>query len=223
MQTSREHAQEPMMILNRRTFTLGASTLAWQIPGATSVHADASMAMRLLQPGPLPDKIFGNADAVVTVVEYASLTCHHCINFHINTWPAFKTKYVESGKVRFILREFPLDPLATAGFMLARCAGDDKWYAMVDMLYRSKETWGHASNPADALLQIVRQAGFTTDSFNACLGNQELYQNVRSVHERGTKEFGVNSTPTFFVNGQRHVGALTIEQFDKILEPLLRG
>ncbi len=119
------------------------------------------------------------------------------------------------------MREFPLDPLATAGFMLARCAGDEKWYPVLDLLYRTKETWGHAQNPADALLQTVRQAGFTQDSFEACLRNDKLFQDVRAVADRAAKDFGVNSTPTFFINGEKRTGALTLQEFDKILEPML--
>jgi protein-disulfide isomerase len=209
-------------MIDRRFLMVSAAATGLIGLNGRGAFAQSVNSAKLLEPGPLPEKVFGKPDAPVTVIEYASLSCGHCINFHVNTWPAFKAKYVDTGKVRFVLREFPLDPAATAGFMLARCAGDDKWYAMVDMLYRSKETWGHASNPAEALLQVSRQAGFTTESFNACLSDQKLFENVRAVYERAAKEFGVNSTPTFFVNGQRHVGALTLEQFDKILEPLLR-
>jgi protein-disulfide isomerase len=210
-------------MIGRRDFIVATGAGAFGLGGARLAHADPKLAEKLHQPGPLPEKVFGRADAPVTVVEYASLTCHHCINFHVNTWPAFRAKYVDTGQVRFIVREFPLDALATAGFMLARCAGEAKWYPMVDVLYRTKESWGHAPNPADALLQISRQAGFTQDSFNACLSDQTLFTNIRAVSERGSKEFGVNSTPTFFVNGQRHTGALTLEEFDRILAPLLRS
>lgn len=95
----------------------------------------------------------------MTVIEYASLTCHHCQNFHKTTWPSFKAKYVDTGKVRFRMREFPLDPLATAGFMLARCAGEDKWYPVVDMLDQPGMAWNRADKPFDALVQVMRQAG----------------------------------------------------------------
>jgi protein-disulfide isomerase len=207
-------------MIRRRTLLLSAAAVA--LVPISQAQADAALAARLAEPGPLPERSFGSADAKVTVVEYASLTCHHCINFHINTWPAFKAKYVDTGRVRFIIREFPLDNLALAGFMLARCSGEGRWYPVVDMLYRSKESWGHASNPAEALLQAMRQTGMTKEQFDACLSDQTLHGNMRKISERGSKEFRVTSTPTFFVNGVRHVGALTLEQFDKILEPLLR-
>jgi protein-disulfide isomerase len=176
---------------------------------------------KLLAPGPLPEKVLGNADARVTVIEYASMSCGSCVSFHMNTWPALKAKYVDTGKIRFIFREFPLDLAAAAAAMLARCAGDDKWYPMVDLLFRTKESWAHANNPADALGNIVRQAGITRGQFEACLNNESMLSAMKETRDRATKEFGVNSTPTFFINGRKEVGALTIEKFDQILEPLL--
>ncbi len=208
-------------MLRRRGFLAGASCLMLLSTAIGEAKADKALVAKLLEPGALPDKTFGLADAPVTIIEYASITCHFCMKFHSETWPGLKEKYVDTGKVRFIMREFPLDPLATAGFMLARCAGDEKWYAVLDLLYRTKETWGHAQNPADALLQTVRQAGFTQESFEACLRNDKLFQDVRAVAARAAKDFGVNSTPTFFINGERRTGALTLQEFEKILEPML--
>jgi protein-disulfide isomerase len=210
-------------IMHRRSFVGAGATLALtQMAGFVSpARADAALMARIMAPGPLPEKAFGSVDAPVTIVEYASITCHFCMKFHSETWPGLKEKYVDTGQVRFMMREFPLDPLATAGFMLARCAGDEKWYPVLDLLYRTKETWGHAQNPADALLQTLRQAGFTQDSFDACLRNDKLFKDVRQVAERGSRDFGVNSTPTFFINGEKRTGALTLAQFDAILEPML--
>ena len=208
-------------MLHRRGFLAGASSLTLLSTAIGEAKADKALIARLLEPGPLPDKIFGPSDAPVTIVEYASITCHFCMKFHSETWPGLKEKYVDTGKIRFIIREFPLDPLATAGFMLARCAGDEKWYPVLDLLYRTKETWGHAQNPADALLQTVRQAGYTKDSFEACLRDDALFQNVRQTADRAARDFGVNSTPTFFINGEKRTGALTLQEFDRILEPML--
>lgn len=210
------------MIARRSLLRLSAGLIATSLAGR-SATAQTALAAKLLEPGPLPDKVFGAADAPVTVIEYASLTCHHCMNFHINTWPAFKAKYVDTGKVRFIAREFPLDPLSAAGFMLARCGDEAKWYPIVDMLYKTQEGWAHAQKPLDALTQTMKQAGFTQELVEACLRREDLFQGVRQVQERGSKEFGVNSTPTFFINGEKKVGALTIDEFDKILTPLLAG
>jgi protein-disulfide isomerase len=171
----------------------------------------------LLKPGPLGDKIIGSPSAPITVVQYASLTCHHCMNFHVETWPAFREKYVDSGRVRFVVREFPLDPLAMAGFMLARCSGDDKWYNVLDALYRTQETWAHAPNPEIALAQTMQQTGMGKDKFEACLRDETLFSALKDVRDRASKVFKVNSTPTFFIKGKEARGALTLGQLEKLI------
>jgi protein-disulfide isomerase len=204
---------------SRRVVT-GAVASAVALPSFTQhAAADAAMALRLLEPGPLPERVFGDLSASVTIIEYASLSCGFCAKFHIETWPVLRAKYVETGKVRFIMREFPLDPLAMAGFMLARC-NDDKWYEVFDALYKNKEQWAHARNAANAIVHTLSSLGVTVDSFNACVSQGELYKSILAIQENG-KKLGVSSTPTFFVNGAKHQGALTIAQFDAILEPLL--
>jgi protein-disulfide isomerase len=175
---------------------------------------------KLLEPGALPEESIGKPDAKVTIVEYASMTCPHCAHFHATTLPALKTKYIDPGKVRLILREFPFDPRAEAGFMLARCAGDN-YFPMVDVLFKQQMQWAGVENSKDALLQIARLAGFTQEKFEACLTDQKLLEEVRAVRDRGSKEFGVDSTPTFFINGGRYPGALTIEEISAIIDPLL--
>jgi protein-disulfide isomerase len=202
---------------NRRQLLTGAAGIAAAALGlAPAARAQA----RLPDAGPLGDVWLGSPDAKVSIIEYASLTCSHCAHFHEATWPELKRKYVDTGKVRFTLREFPLDPLATAGFMLARCNGNDKFYPMTDLLFAQQKNWAFVERPLDALSALVKQAGFTQESFEACLKRQDVYDAVTAVKEGGANA-GVNSTPTFFVNGQKHSGALTIEEFDKILEPLL--
>jgi protein-disulfide isomerase len=148
------------------------------------------------------------------------MTCTHCATFHAKTWPTLKSKYIDTGKVRFVLREFPLDPLATAGFMLARCAGNDKYYAVVDLLFAQQKNWAFTDKPLQGLSGLVKQAGFTQESFEACLKNQQIYDAVNAVRDRGAK-LGVDSTPTFFINGQIQRGAISVEELDKILAPLV--
>ena len=176
---------------------------------------------KLLTPGLLKDIFIGKDDAKVTIVEYASMTCPHCRHFHENTLPALTKKYIDTGKVRLVLREFPFDPRASAAFMLARCAGDDKYYAMVGALFQQQDNWARADDAKAALLQLSRLAGFSQDSFDKCLTNQELLNQVNASRERASKDFGVESTPTFFINGQKYPGAMTIEQFSGIIDPLL--
>ena len=174
----------------------------------------------LLKPGALPDKQLGKDDAKVTIVEYASMTCPHCAHFAATTFPDLKKKYIDTGKARYILREFPFDPSAEAGFMLARCAKDN-YFPMVDVLFAQQANWVGVSNTKDALLQISKLAGFTQESFEACLTDQKLLDDVRSVQKRGADEFKVDSTPTFFINGKTYKGAMSIEEISAIIDPLL--
>lgn len=175
---------------------------------------------KLLEPGALPDQVLGNADAPVTIVEYASMTCPHCATFHERTLPELKSKYIDTGKVRLILREFPFDPRAEAGFMLARCSKDN-YFPMVDVLFKQQQNWAAVQNAKDALLQIAKLAGFSQESFEACLTDQKLLEDVRAVRERGAKDFGVDSTPTFFIDGNRYPGALSIAELSAIIDPML--
>jgi len=167
----------------------------------------------------------GDPKAPNTVIEYASMTCPHCANFEKTTFPDLKKRYIDTGKVRFIFREFPLDPLASAGFMLARCAGEkdhDKYFAMIETLFRQQERWVTAK-PVPPLLAIAKQAGFTEESFDACLANQTLLDGIEKVRQRAIDKFKVQSTPTFFINGAMVTGALTIDQMAKEIDQQLNG
>ncbi|TRC97539.1 DsbA family protein [Mesorhizobium sp. WSM4303] len=193
-----------------------ATPAAAKAPDSTG---DVNMA-ELLKPGALPDKQLGKDDAKVTIVEYASMTCPHCAHFAATTFPELKTKYIDTGKARYILREFPFDPSAEAGFMLARCSKDN-YFPMVDVLFKQQANWVGVNNTKDALLQISKLAGFTQESFEACLTDQKLLDDVRSVQKRGADEFKVDSTPTFFINGKTYKGAMSIEEISAIIDPLL--
>ena len=184
----------------------------------TSVSMDALMAQ-----GALPDVPIGSPTATVTIVEYASMTCTHCAAFHATTWPQLRAKYIDTGKVRFILREFPLDPLATAGFMLGRCQGVDKRNAMLDFLFDQQKNWAFVERPIEALVTLVKQAGMTQQDFENCLKNQELLNQVAQMREVAADKFRVDATPTFFVNGTRLSGEASLEEFDKLIEPLLKN
>jgi protein-disulfide isomerase len=174
----------------------------------------------LLEEGALPDKVLGEADAPVTIVEYASMTCGHCANFHNNTLPTIKENYIDTGKARLIMREFPFDPRAEAGFMLARCA-DDKYFPMVEVLFKQQQNWAGVENAREALLQISRLAGFSQESFEACLTDQKLLEDVRAVRTRGAEDFGVDATPTFFINGNKYSGALSVDEMSAIIDSML--
>jgi protein-disulfide isomerase len=216
-------AEELQLPINRRELCQGVAMLALATAfGAAALPsfpaealADDVSPAELMKPQALPDMVLGSDKAPVTIVEYASMTCPHCAHFDETTFPELKKRYIDTGKVRYMLREFPLDPLAAAAFMLARCAGDkdtSKYYAMIDTLFRQQQQ-----------LAIGKQAGLTEDKFNACLANQKLLDDIQKVREQAIDKFKVHSTPTFFINGTMHVGALTIEQMAKVIDPYLKA
>ncbi|MFG1296138.1 MULTISPECIES: DsbA family protein [Xanthobacter] len=170
---------------------------------------------------PLPPEVLGSPDAPVTVVEYASMTCSHCADFHTKVFPELKAKYIDTGKVRFIFREFPFDPVATAAFMLARCAPKDKYFPMVSTLFETQRSWAYSKDPAAGLLAVVRQTGMSQADFEKCLSDKDLAQKVQESSKYANTELGVNATPTFFVGGKKLSGSLDIAEWDKELEPLL--
>ena len=197
---------------------LGAAGLIAVAPAlAQNARVDVE---QLMAEGALPDVVEGQANAPVTVVEYASMTCSHCAAFATKVYPTLKSKYIDTGKAKLILREFPLDPLATAGFMLARCSGD-KREAMIELLFAQQKNWAFVDKPLDGLLNVVKQTGMTQETFERCLKDQALYDKINMVRDRGAEKFGVNATPTFFINGKRVSGEMTVEQLDKEIAPLL--
>jgi protein-disulfide isomerase len=203
----------------------GAGYYFWSRPSTAASRpatgAEISSA-DLLAAGPLGDQIMGAANAPVTVIEYASMTCPHCARFHETTYPEMKKKYVDTGKIRFIFREFPLDPLAMAGSMLARCAGKEKFFPLIETLFAQQKEWV-TQKPLQPLFAIARQAGFTQQSFDECLANQQVQNGIEEVRQRAAQKLNVQSTPTFFINGKLFRGSLTIEELDKEMAPYLKG
>lgn len=213
---------------------IGTLTLAISMAG-NGLSAFDAQAQRAQGPAEVPveelmhtkglkDVGVGEEDAKITVVEYASMTCGHCAKFATNVFPEFKKKYVDTGKVRYIIREFPLDNLAAAASMLARCAGDDKTLPLIDVLFEKQEEWAHSSgNPVPKLFDIAKQAGFTQESFDKCLTDQELLDKITARRELANTKFGVKATPTFFINGKRLMKTPTLEALDEVIEPMLAG
>ena len=209
----------------RNALAAGVAALAFvALPGMAAAQEPAPKVdvKELMTPIPngLPDVVVGDANAPVTIVEYASMTCTHCAAFHAETYPTLVSKYIQPGKVKFILREYPLDALAAAAFMIARCMGD-KRTAMVDLLFDQQKNWAFVPKPVDALENIVKQAGMSSEAFKKCLDDRALYQQVLDVRQRANDKFGISSTPTFFINGTRAVGELTPDAMAKLIDPLL--
>ncbi len=222
------------MQITRREFCQHTATVALAtalglsaLPSLTgpALAADKISDVELMAPNALPDMVMGDAKAPVTVIEYASMTCPHCAHFAETTLPEFKKRYIDTGKVRYIFREFPLDNLAAAAFMLARCAGEkdsSKYFAMIDTMFRQQRTWA-VEKPVPPLMAISKQAGFTEESFNACLANQKVLDGIEAIRQRAVDKFNVKSTPSFFINGTLAAGALTIEELAKQIDPYLKG
>ncbi len=215
--------------MTRRRFLVTAGTTALALALVPSFPfaafaQDATVDVgELMAPGPLPEKALGDPNAKVTIVEYASMTCGHCAAFHEKTYPQLKADYIDTGKVYFVLREFPLDPLAAAGFMLARNAMGDKYFDVVDLLFEKQRDWAYSDDPVTALRTLAKQFGYTDATFEQTLSDQALLDKINQVRARGSDEFGVNSTPTFFINGQRHRGAMSLEELAKVVDPMLAG
>ena len=184
-------------------------------PNAPKVDPDVAA---LMEAGPLEDIVMGSADAPNTIVEYASMTCPHCAHFYRDVFPEVKKKYIDTGKARFVFREFPLDGLAVAASMLARCSGNDRFYPMVDGLFETQETWAvPGEDGKQKLLLIAKQAGFTEEAFDKCLADKELFEKIVEVRKKAHEEYGVDATPSFFVNGKRLKG-IGLENFETAID-----
>lgn len=179
-----------------------ASTALFAERPASSQEA-SDVAKKLLEAAsPLGDRAIGNVDAPVVMIEYASATCPHCAEFHEKLLPQIKTEYIDTGKVRFIFREFPLDQLALGAFMLARCVPEDKYFATLDLMFRRQRTWAQAKNPADELFKITQMAGMDQAGFEACVKREDLGKAIVESSKKAAKDFAIKGTPAIFVNGQ---------------------
>jgi protein-disulfide isomerase len=217
--------------LTRREFALGTGALALTGVGILAGLSIAGLERpalaqnpplaELMAPGPLGEMSLGDDKAPVTIIEYASMTCPHCAHFHETTFQELKTKYIDTGKVRFIFREFPLDQLAAAGFMLARCGGKERFFPMIEILFHQQKDWV-IQRPLQPLMAIAKQAGLSEQAFNECLKNQQVLDGIEEVRQRAVK-FGVQSTPTFFINGKLFRGAVTMPEIEKEIAPYLKS
>ena len=168
----------------------------------------------------LKDVVEGSKDAPITIIEYASMTCPHCAQFHNQVYAKLKKPYIETGKVKFILREFPFGDVAAGAFMLGRCVAEEKRAPLLDEMFATQPVW--SANPVPELLKLSKQAGMSEDEFNKCLGNQELLNNIISVKEHGVKNLNVRGTPTIFINGRRLTSEATVANLSQIFDALAK-
>ena len=227
------------MNITRRAFSAALSLSAlgllagfspWRWIGQALIGpAMAQSAADVAKPVSLPDMAIGSADAKVTITEYASMTCPHCSAFNADVFPKIKAEYIDTGKIRYIFREFPLDELAVAVSMIVRCIATDKTantvsgdkaMALIQVFFASQDKWA-TRTPIPALQQIAKQAGMSDKAFDDCMKDQKLYNDILAVRERGSKDYKVESTPTIFINGKMQRGETSIEELAKVIDPML--
>jgi protein-disulfide isomerase len=168
----------------------------------------------------LADKTLGNASAPLTMIEYSSLTCPHCADFHASTLPQITAAYIDPGKVKLIYRDFPLDNAAISAAMVARCSGD-RFFTVLDRLYQTQSTWAAASNTTAGLKTAVAPIGVTAAEVDACLAITDLRNGILNMRTGGQSQYAVSGTPTFIIGGQTLVGAWPFANFDSLLKSLL--
>jgi protein-disulfide isomerase len=166
------------------------------------------------------DMVLGSPDAKVTIVEYASLTCPHCASFHINTLPALKAEYIDKGLVKLIYRDFPLDGLALRAAMMAQCAGPDRYFGFLDLLFSRQQVWANNKDPLAGLAAIGKIGGMSEEQFQACLTDKAVEETVLADALEGDKTYAIRATPTIFIDGLRYSG-MSIEQMRAVLDPIL--
>jgi protein-disulfide isomerase len=206
---------------------LSLFSLVGLLVGASPLTGDALAqnppAALVSKPVSLPDMAVGTAKAPVTIVEYASMSCPHCAAFEQNVFPMLKSKYIDTGKVHFVFREFPLDIKAAAASMLARCiAGDDagKFFATIDLLFKQQDQLMEQTK--DTLKLIGKQAGMDEIAVETCEKDQVLLDKLRDDQAFAYETLKVDATPTFFVNGERLRGAMSFEELEERIKPLLK-
>ncbi len=169
----------------------------------------------------LKERVIGDPAAPVTMIEYASLTCPHCAGFHNDTYKAFKERFIDTGHVRLIYRDFPLDGIALRAAMMARCTIDQRYFGLLQVLYKSQATWARAGDPVAELALVGRLAGIDQATFDACLASEELLDGVLRIRQQGAAD-GVQSTPTFVIAGKVYTGSRSLDELAEIIEPLLK-
>ena len=216
------------MIITRRAFTAALSLAGFAVviglsPLRLIGSAMAQTASDVAKPVSLPDMALGPADAKVTITEFASMTCPHCAAFNAEVFPKIKSEYIDTGKIRYIFREFPLDVKATAGSMVARCIANGdagKYFAVIDLLFRQQGDWV-MKNTTETLIRIGKQAGFSQEQIETCLKDQDLLNKISADQKYATEVLKVDSTPTFFLNGEKIKGETSFDEFKKKIDPLL--
>lgn len=182
--------------------------------------AGTARAAPLATEAALKDRILGDPAASVTIIEYASMTCPHCATFHTDTLPELKKKYIDTGKVNLIMRDFPFDRVGLAAAMMARCAPADRYHRFLDVLFETQAQWASDPDPIGALKRIGQLGGLSAADFDACLANEDLMNGIIQGRLDAVNQFDINSTPTFIIGDRVINGAQPFEAFDEVLNQL---
>jgi len=187
-------------------------------PPVAAASAPSKAGLETVQPG---DHVLGDPNAPITVIEYASLTCSHCAHFHTQILPEIKKKWIDTGKVKLVYRDFPLDQIAAKAAQIAECAGNDKYFGVVDIIFRGQPQWATAADPLAELAKPLRIAGMGENEIKACLANDAMSNAVIKDYQGG-EAMGVNSTPTLFINGQLYRGSRSVDELDGVFSKLAK-
>lgn len=193
-------------------FALAALALFGGITAAAPARAEA---VPQQQPD---DRTIGKADAPITIFEFFSLTCPHCADFEDHSYPQLKKDWIDTGKVKMVYRDYPLDQNALKAAIVARCAPPERYAAFVQVLFQQQMVWGVQKDPTDELKKIAALGGIPADKFNQCINDEALSKSIVAGEFQAQHDYGVDSTPTFFINGKRLVGALPYDDFVKELQ-----
>jgi protein-disulfide isomerase len=204
----------------RALFRLGYAAMAFVALLALNTAVYAQQQQLTNSGSDLPEMAIGVENAPITLIEYSSLSCPYCAKFHEDVLPKLKTEYIDTGKVRYIMREFPLNDAAFAGSVIARCVDPSRSFALAELLFKRQQDWAFKDNAFEPLKLYAKQAGITEEKFNACLNDANLQQKIKDVREQGAK-YGVDSTPTFFVNGKLYKRGVTFERLAEAFKPYL--
>ncbi|MBI2706904.1 MAG: DsbA family protein [Proteobacteria bacterium] len=194
-------------------------TLVFLIMLNTVVQANKEKA----GPSPLPEISIGKPDAPVLIIDYSSMTCHHCAHFYQDVLPEIQKKYIDPGYVRIIFRDFPGDQVSIKAHQVAWCKGEIKYLDFVKLLYSTQDKWLSASDPIAALKSIVTQNGISAEQFESALKNQDLLDKIIQVRLEGQRKYKIDATPTLIVNAKIFKRSLSLQEIDDILKPILEA
>lgn len=203
-------------VLLQLTGSLAAVLGLWVLISLPLVLGESSAAE-------IGEHAIGDPDAPVTIIEYSSLSCPHCAQFHSEVLPGLKERYVETGKVRFVFQDFPLDENSVNAAVIAHCSGPDRYVGFLDVFFQTQASWATAADPKSALKQLGKLGGLSDDQMDTCLADETLVNGILQSRLDGQNEYKVQSTPTFVINGETYPGSRSVDAFAEIIDPLLGG